>query len=145
MLKNAKDEAHKSLDGLESGLKDVPEFSKLSDDQKREVSGMSAEIRQRIKDEGFIAAVKQHAQAYKERIHPQQLDRVMKLASPPKAPTPDGKDPVPTLPTYVGFREVMQGKEQSLINDQAELEAWIKDFRERATAEISKGKRIRIG
>jgi hypothetical protein len=39
----------------------------------------------------------------------------------------------------------MQGKEQSLINDQTELEAWIKDFRERASAEISKGKRIRMG
>ena len=146
-LKAAKEEASKSLDGLESGLKDVPEFSKLSDEQKKEVSGMSAEIRQRIKDEAFIAAVKQHAQAYKDRIHPQQLDRVMKLANPPKAPTPDGKEPTPApaVPTYVGFKEIMQGKEQSLINDQTELEAWIKDFRERATAEISKGKRIRMG
>ena len=52
---------------------------------------------------------------------------------------------VAAVPTYVGFKEIMQGKEQSLINDQTELEAWIKDFRERATAEISKGKRIRMG
>ena len=147
LLKAAKDEASKSLDGLESGLKDVPEFSKLSEDQKKEVTGMSAEIRQRIKDEGFIAAVKQHAQAYKDRIRPQQLDRVMKLANPPKAPTPDGSElvPAPAVPTYVSFKDFMQGKDQSLINDQAELEAWIKDFRERATAEISKGKRIQIG
>ena len=147
LLKAAKDDASETLDALESGLKDVPEFSKLGDDQKKQVTGMSGEIRQKIKEEGFIAAVKQHAQAYKERIHPQQLDRVMRLANPPKDPTPDGKNPVPppAVPTYVGFREIMQGKEQALINDQAELEAWIKDFRDRATAEISKGKRIRIG
>jgi hypothetical protein len=39
---------------------------------------------------------------------------------------------------------MMQGKDQALINDQADLEAWIKDFRERASAEIAKGKRIRL-
>jgi len=147
LLNAAKESASQSLDSLESGIKEVPEFAKLNDEQKKEVFGMSAEIRLKIKDETFIAAVKQHAQSYKDRVNPQQLDRVMKLANPPKAPTPDGKAPLPTpaVPTYVSFKDVMQGKEQSLINDQAELDVWIKDFRERATVEISKGRRIRMG
>jgi hypothetical protein len=146
LLTNARANAIKTIDSLEAGLKTVPEFSKLNDSQKQEVFGMSADIRLKLQGESFIPTAQQHVQTYKDRTYSLQLDRITKLATPTPDPTPGGRDPVPQppLPTYVGFRDMMQGKDQALINDQAELEAWIQDFRERASAEIAKGKRIRL-
>jgi hypothetical protein len=146
LLTNARTNAINTINSLEAGLKTVPEFSKLDDAQKQEVFGMSTDIRLKLQRESFIPAAQQHVQTYKDRTYSLQLEQITKLATPTPVPTPGGKDPVPQppLPTYVGFREMMQGKDQALINDQADLEAWIKDFRERASAEIAKGKRIRL-
>lgn len=147
LLTDAKTVAIKTIDTLESGLKNVPEFPTLDAAQKQEVSGMSVEIRQKLQNEAFIPAVQQHVQTYRDRTYTQQLQRISKLASPAPTPAPEGKPPAPApvLPTYVSIGEVMQGKEQSLISNQPELDEWIKNFRERASAEISKGKRIRLG
>jgi hypothetical protein len=146
LLANARANAVRVIDSLETGLKSVPEFSKLNESQKQEVFGMSADIRLKLQGESFIPAAQQHVQTYKDRTYSLQLDRITQLATPPQDPIPGGKLPVPPpqLPTYVGFREMMQGKDQALINDQAGLEAWIQDFRERASAELAKGKRIRL-
>lgn len=149
--------AETTLDECVKSVEELPEFEKLSDDQRKQMRGRFDPLREDIGIAKLIAVIRAKAATAKGEVLERVMNDVIIMATPP-APQPEPVAPGNTQGQNPGFQDppsppptaVILGEKvavphtKSILASEADVEEYIGSMRDAWIAEIAAGKRIKV-
>lgn len=137
-LATERDNGLATIASHEARLTTLPEFVKLSEEQRNQVLQLSNETRRDLATDRFISAIRDRMSRYATQQYPAQLALVYRLGSP-KAKTEPGE---PARVIAASSLRCECGLASIATED--DLDRWLAALRAAALAELKKGNRISL-
>ena len=133
-LKTEKAEALKKVTYLQKRMQAMPEYSQLTDEQRKEIDGSFEFVEAQIKRQNVVAVIRDQATQYETNEFNNLLTRISGWTQD------DGEDAI----EYISQRQLDLKFDKPYIADEADVEEYLAALREAMVKEIQKGKRIQI-
>jgi hypothetical protein len=144
---------------LRGKLQALPEFTTLTDSDRRDIEAAIAGVLETIGNSNLIAVIRERVSGFRSSVYPALLGRV--TAPPPQAPSQkadagaeqqgfnDGASslpptPPPAQPEYVAASTLRVTYAKPYLADERDVDAYLGTLRETLIAEIRAGKRVTV-
>jgi energy-coupling factor transporter ATP-binding protein EcfA2 len=146
------------VEALREKLRALPEYSALTDPNRREIEAGLAGVLETIENSSLIAVIRERVNGFKSTAYPALLSRVTTPVPKPAGEAAgvgeerqgfrDGESPAPTPtppPTeYVAATALRVAYAKPFLADERDVDAYLDTLRETLISEIRAGKRITI-
>lgn len=157
-------QATAEVEELKARLSNMPEFSKLSEEEKATLCKPFEQMTEMLSQQQLISQINDGLRRFKETQYPQQLTRMLNWTHPAPAPT-DSNESVPSAGSagyvepasrgnrpvvvepqiqVVSYQSVKASFDKAWLTDESDVDAYLSAMRSALLAEIRSGKRIQI-
>lgn len=142
-------QAKEKISGLQERFCAMPEFGSLNGDQQGQIIKPFQDVEAAIERQDLIAVIRETLRRFEETEYQNQLARMTNWAKPPASdPGQGGGDGdaggKPPKVEFIPSRNVTVQFEKPWLEDETDVDRYLKSMREALLAEINKGKRIQI-
>lgn len=139
-----RDAGTSAINDLESKIKDLPAFKKLSADDQNKVLTRSTEAKETIHTGRFITSVRDRISRYRSQDYPAQLTLVDQLIAAASPKVQEGGKAAPAPIKCVPLSELHVKSSLPYIGTSEELDDYLQLLRAAALEEIKKGNRVTL-
>lgn len=140
-LAQGKQAAVQKVQTYRARLEAMPEFAGLSEAQKQILLAEFKGVETQLNQQTLIARVNDVERNFTEREYQQILARMSALAQPD---LPQTSETPRAVVEYISSREIYVAFEKAWLADEADVEAYLKAWREALMKEIQHGKRVNL-